>query len=114
MVIRPGGYNTGAQEYLETGTKAGREFTRDELDERVILDGNLDLTRIVYESIPDKGQDRYLTFTMSFKEDVIPLDTLHAVTAEFKQFIMYAYKSEEFNFYAEAHLPKSRITRRVK
>jgi hypothetical protein len=106
MVIRPGGYNTGAQEYLETGTKAGREFTRDELDERVILDGNLDLTRIVYESIPDKGQDRYLTFTMSFKEDVIPLDTLHAVTAEFKQFIMYAYKSEEFNFYAEAHLPK--------
>lgn len=108
MLIRPGGYNTGAQEYLETGTKAGREFTRDELDERVILDGNLDLTRTVYESIQDKGQDRYLTFTMSFKEDVIPLDTLHAVTAEFKQFIMYAYKSEEFNFYAEAHLPKIR------
>jgi hypothetical protein len=106
MLIRPGGYNTGAQEYLETGTKAGREFSRDELDERVILDGNLDLTRTVYESIQDKGQDRYLTFTMSFREDVIPLDTLHAVTNEFKQFIMYAYKSDEFNFYAEAHLPK--------
>jgi hypothetical protein len=106
MLIRPGGYNTGAQEYLETGTKQGREFTRDELDERVILDGNLDLTRTVYESIQDKGQDRYLTFTMSFREDVVPRETLHAVTAEFKQFIMYAYKSEEFNFYAEAHLPK--------
>jgi hypothetical protein len=106
MLIRPGGYNTGAQEYLETGTKQGREFTRDELDERVILDGNLDLTRIVYESIQDKGQDRYLTFTMSFREDVVPTETLHGVTAEFKQFIMYAYKSEEFNFYAEAHLPK--------
>jgi hypothetical protein len=106
MLIRPGGYNAGAQEYLETGTKQGREFTRDELDERVILDGNLDLTRTVYESIQDKGQDRYLTFTMSFREDVVPTETLHAVTAEFKQFIMYAYKSEEFNFYAEAHLPK--------
>jgi hypothetical protein len=106
MLIRSGGYNTGAQEYLETGTKQGREFTRDELDERVILDGNLDLTRTVYESIQDKGQDRYLTFTMSFREDVVPRETLHAVTAEFKQFIMYAYKNEEFNFYAEAHLPK--------
>lgn len=106
MLIRSGGYNTGAQEYLEKGTKAGREYSRDELDERVIIDGDLDLTRMIYESIPDRGQDRYLTFTMGFREDTVSDETLQAVTLEFKQFLMYAYKDDEFNFYAEAHLPK--------
>ncbi|RMV52239.1 Orf54, partial [Pseudomonas syringae pv. helianthi] len=106
MLIRPGGYNTGAQEYLEKGNKSGREFTRDELDHRLVISGDLDLTRSIYESIPDRGQDRYLTFTLSFREDVVSESLLKAVTAEFKQFLMYAYKAEEFNFYAEAHLPK--------
>ncbi|WP_259648526.1 hypothetical protein, partial [Pseudomonas savastanoi] len=71
MLIRPGGYNTGAQEYLEKGNKSGREFTRDELDHRLVISGDLDLTRSIYESIPDRGQDRYLTFTLSFREDVV-------------------------------------------
>lgn len=106
MVIRPGGYNTGAQEYLETGNKAGRELHRDELDHRMIIDGDLDRTRSIYESIPDHGQDRYLTFTMSFREDQLSEQMLRDITQEFKQFLMHAYKPDEFNFYAEAHLPK--------
>jgi len=106
MLIRASGYNTGAQEYLEQGNKSGREFTRDELDHRLVLDGQLSLTRAIYESIPDYGQDRYLTFTLSFKEDEVSPELLKAITAEFKQFMMHAYKAEEFNFYAEAHLPK--------
>ncbi len=36
MLIRVSGYNDGAKEYLEEGVKK-REFTRDELDERVML-----------------------------------------------------------------------------
>lgn len=106
MLIRIQGYNSGAQEYLEEGNKAGREYTRDELDERVMLYGDLDLTRMVYESIPDNGQDRYLSITMAFREDIVTADTLHNVTTELRQFLMYAYKEDEFNFYAEAHLPK--------
>ena len=106
MLIRASGYNTGAQEYLEEGNKSGREFTRDELDHRMVLDGQLSVTRAIYESIPDHGQDRYLTFTMSFKEDHVSPETLKAVTAEFKQFLMHAYTGGEYNFYAEAHLPK--------
>lgn len=106
MLIRASGYNTGAQEYLEQGNKSGREFTRDELDHRMVIDGQLSLTRAIYESIPDYGQDRYLTFTLSFKEDDVSPEVLKAVTTEFKQFLMHAYKPEEFNFYAEAHLPK--------
>ena len=108
MLIRCKGYNTGAKEYLEEGKKEGREFSRSELDERVILDGDLDLTKMVYESIPDNGQNRYLSFTMAFREDNVSHETLTAVTAEFKQFLMHAYKDDEFNFYAEAHLPKIR------
>ena len=106
MLIRVRGYNAGAQEYLEKGTKSRRQFTRDELDHRVIIDGDLDLTRLVYESIEDKGQDRYLSFTLAFREDDISNETLAAITQEFKQFMMYAYREEEYNFYAEAHLPK--------
>ncbi|MEX0446549.1 LPD7 domain-containing protein [Xenorhabdus sp. SGI246] len=106
MLIRCRGYNSGVKEYLEEGQKAGREFSRDELDERVILDGNLDLTEMVYKSIPDKGQDRYLTFTLSFKEDLVDEEMLSSITQEFKSFLMKAYSPDEFNFYAEAHLPK--------
>ncbi|QGG78997.1 relaxase/mobilization nuclease domain-containing protein (plasmid) [Pseudomonas syringae USA011] len=106
MLIRVSGYNTGAQEYLEQGNKSGREFTRDELDHRLIIEGQLSVTRAIYESIPDHGQDRYLTFTLSFKEDTVSPELLTAVTTDFKNFFMHAYKPEEFNLYAEAHLPK--------
>lgn len=106
MLIRCQGYNAGVKEYLEEGIKNGRELSRDELDERIILDGNLELTDKIYKSIPDEGQDRYLTFTLSFKEDEISTENLEKITQEFKQFMMAAYHDDEFNFYAEAHIPK--------
>lgn len=106
MLIRCRGYNAGVKEYLEEGLKSGRELTRDELDERVILDGNLNLTEMIYKDIPDRGQDRYLSFTLAFKEDKISNENLFAITQEFKSFLMDAYATDEFNFYAEAHLPK--------
>lgn len=106
MLIRCSGYNAGVQEYLEEGIKNGRDFSRDELDDRVILDGDLDVTRKVYESIPDNGQERYLTFTLSFKEDEVSNEMLHDITQDFKNYLMTAYRDDEFNFYAEAHLPK--------
>lgn len=106
MLIRVSGYNNGGKEYLEEGQKSGREYTREELDERVILYGDLDLTQKIYQQIPDKGQERYATFTLSFREDELSCDMLLSITQEFKQFLMYAYEDEEYNFYAEAHLPK--------
>ncbi|EPL2317775.1 molybdopterin-guanine dinucleotide biosynthesis protein MobB, partial [Klebsiella pneumoniae] len=102
MLIRVSGYNNGGKEYLEEGRKNGRELSRDELDERVILDGDLGLTQMVYQQIPNKGQERYATFTLSFREDEIPNETLLEITKEFKQFLMYAYEEDEYNFYAEA------------
>ena len=109
MLIRVSGYNAGVKEYLEEGVKNGRDYSREELDERVILYGDLDLTDRVYKSIPDNGQNRYTTFTLSFREDEVSNETLQAITNEFREFIMFAYEEEEYNFYAEAHLPKLKV-----
>lgn len=106
MLIRPHGYNAGVKEYLEEGVKNGRDYSREEIDERVILHGDLDLTDIVYHQIPDRGQERYATFVISFREDEIQHETMLSITDEFRSFLMYAYEDEEYNFYAEAHLPR--------
>ncbi|ECA1660400.1 relaxase, partial [Salmonella enterica subsp. enterica serovar Infantis] len=106
MITRYGGGNDGIAEYLENGRKAEREYTRDELDHRLILDGDLQTTNKVIQSIEDKGQERYLHITLSFQESEISAETLNAVTQEYKTLFMNAYHEDEYCFYAEAHLPK--------
>ncbi|MDR5614935.1 hypothetical protein [Arsenophonus sp.] len=51
MLIRISGGNSGIYEYLENGKKQGREFSRNEIDKRLILDGDLLLTRKIIDSI---------------------------------------------------------------
>jgi len=107
MLLRASGRHDGVKQYLESGRKQGRDLSRDELDERVVLAGDLELTDSIIRSIdtaPDV--DRYLSVTMSFKEDDVDRETLDAITAEFRAFVSVAYRSDEMNFYAEAHLPK--------
>jgi len=107
MLLRASGRLDGVKQYLESGRKQGRDLSRDELDERVVLAGDLELTDSIIRSIdtaPDV--DRYLSVTMSFKEDDVDRETLDAITAEFRAFVSVAYRSDEMNFYAEAHLPK--------
>lgn len=105
MLIRVGGGKGGIKEYLEEGIKNGRDYSRDELDERVILDGDLALTNDIIQSMETEGE-KYLHITLSFKEDHIDNATLDAITQEFKAFAMAAYQEDEYSFYAEAHLPK--------
>ncbi|WP_342616485.1 LPD7 domain-containing protein [Rhodoferax sp. GW822-FHT02A01] len=105
MLIRVRGGSSGIKEYLERGIKSGREFSRDQLDERVMLAGDLPLTDTIINDIQREGE-RYLHITLAFKEDVISRETLQAITDEFRAFAMSAYESDEYGFYAEAHLPK--------
>jgi hypothetical protein len=105
MLIRVSGAASGIKEYLEKGHKDGRENTRDELDQRVILDGDLDLTDEIINRMNNSGE-RYLHITLSFKEDEISPEAMRAIVADFKFFAMTAYNSDEYNFYAEAHCPK--------
>lgn len=95
----------GIADYLVNGQKSGRDHHRDELDQRVILAGDLGLTDSVINSIESEGE-KYKHITLSFKEDEISPEVLRAIVEEFRQFAFVAYKPEEFNFYAEAHLPK--------
>lgn len=106
MLVRISGANDGITQYLIDGVKNGRDFTRDELDKRVILDGDLDLTDQVISSIPNRGQERYLHITLSFHEERVDEDILKKVTEDYKKLLMSSHEFDEYNFYAEAHIPK--------
>jgi len=105
MLARISGGTSGIKEYLENGQKQGREYTRDELDERVILDGDIELTNNIINDMNNEG-DRYLHITLAFKEDEINRETLEAITQDFKAFAFSAFQDDEYSFYAEAHLPR--------
>lgn len=105
MLIRVRGGKAGVFRYLRDGIKSGREWTRDQLDERVVLAGDMRLAESVVNAMSNDGQ-RYLHITLSFKEDQVPLETLQAITDEFQQFCMSAFRLDEYSLYAEAHLPR--------
>lgn len=107
MLIRITGGTAGIAEYLVNGQKQDREMSRDELDERVILDGDLELTDTIIKGM-DKEGERYLHITLAFKEDALTKETLKNITDDFKAFSMTAFDADEFNFYAEAHIPKTK------
>lgn len=107
MLLRISGSFEGIRKYLETGQMQGREKTRDELDERMILAGSLDLLDAVIAQKQGKG-DRYLHITLSFLEDHIPDKTLEAIVERFERFAFAAFRRDEYFFYAEAHLPRTK------
>ncbi|CAE6887287.1 LPD7 domain-containing protein [Paraburkholderia domus] len=105
MLIRVRGYHDGIKAYLEKGQKQGREMERDQMDERVILAGDLDLTNDIIQSI-DTDAERYLHVTLSFKEDEVDRELLGEIVREFEAFAFAAYRRDEYNFYAEGHVPR--------
>lgn len=106
MLIRVKRKNSGIKDYLENGQKQDRFFSRNELDERIMLSGNLEHTDAIIESIDAEKPSRYFHYTLSFKEHHIDQETLKAVATDFEKFIKAAYEEHELEFYAEAHLPK--------
>ncbi|MEM5389784.1 LPD7 domain-containing protein [Paraburkholderia phymatum] len=105
MLIRVRGYHDGIKAYLEDGQKQDREFERDEMDERVILAGDLALTHDIIQSM-DTTAERYINVTLSFKEDEVSREVLADIVREFETFAFSAYRRDEYNFYAEAHVPR--------
>lgn len=105
MLIRVRGGNAGVFRYLRDGKKSGRDYSRDELDERVVLAGDMSLAESVVEAMGGRGE-KYLHITLAFKEDALPVETLRAITEDFQHFCMSAFRPNEFSFYAEAHLPR--------
>lgn len=105
MLIRISGGTEGIKAYLENGHKQGREFHRDQLDERVILAGDLEFTDDLINQSEIDGE-RYLHITLAFKEDVLTRASMEGIVRDFEKFAFAAYAKDEYTFYAEAHLPK--------
>lgn len=110
-VISMGGGNAGIKEYLEDGKKQGRELSRDEIDQRIILAGDLDICERIIECRATDAE-RYDHITLSFKEDDISPEILKAITEDFRQFIHSAFGEDEIYLYAEAHMPKTRTEKK--
>lgn len=105
MLIRASGAHSGIKEYLEKGQMKDRYFSRDQLDKRHIIFGDLDMVDMIVNQIESEGE-RYFHYTLSFKEDEIKPELLEKITQEFKEFYFGSYTDDELCFYAEAHLPK--------
>ena len=108
MIIRVNSGNSGIKEYLEHGQKKDRYFSRDELDHRLVLNGDLDVVNDEIKAIDnlDVERDKYFHITLAFKEDAISEKMLSDISNEFREFYFKAYGDNEINYYAEAHLPK--------
>ncbi|MHA4867230.1 hypothetical protein ACXZ1M_05970 [Duganella sp. PWIR1] len=105
-LIRVTGANKGIKNYLINGTKSGREFTRNELDERIPI-GNIDLMDEIINSITS-NRIKYHHITLSLKEDMVDASIFSGMLKDFEKFIFSAYHPDEYNIYAEIHMPKKK------
>ena len=108
MIIEVSSGKAGLANYLEHGQKQGREFHRDEIDQRVPLFGDLAAWEIACEDSSAKG-NKYDHFTLSFSEDYVSDEMLKKAVEEFREHLFAAWpESERYRipFYAEAHRPK--------
>lgn len=107
MLVRVRGGKDGIAEYLRNGMKSDREMHRDQLDKRICIDGDLSITDSIIKAmaVTDKPEN-YFHVTLSFAEKDIHEQVIRDVYEQFKTELMAAYVSEEFNIYAEVHVPK--------
>ncbi|EPN0316313.1 LPD7 domain-containing protein [Vibrio vulnificus] len=106
MLVRVREGKAGIVEYLVDGLKNGRDFTRDELDHRVCIDGNLEVTDLILKHTSKEDKNNYYHITLSFKEKDITTEKITEAYNDYKSLLMSAYHKEEFNCYAEIHFPK--------
>lgn len=107
MLVRVRGGKDGIAEYLRDGMKSDREMHRDQLDKRICIDGNLSITDTIIKAMAKKDKpENYFHVTLSFAEKDIGEQVIRDVYEQFKIELMAAYVSEEFNIYAEVHVPK--------
>lgn len=108
MIVEVGGGKGGLKEYLEHGRKKGREFHRDQLDQRIALVGDLNVFEVA-TTCQDGSGDRYDHITLSFSESHVSDELLQVAAAEFRDHVFAAWPESERHriaFYAEAHRPR--------
>ncbi|MHA2734647.1 LPD7 domain-containing protein [Vibrio campbellii] len=107
MLVRVRGGKDGIAEYLRDGMKSDREMHRDQLDKRICIDGDLSITDTIIKTMAKTDKpENYFHVTLSFAERDISEEKIREVYEEYKRNIMSSYTEEEFNIYAEIHVPK--------
>jgi hypothetical protein len=107
MLARVTSGASGIKEYLEKGIKADRFLSRDELDHRVCIEGDINLTDEIIKDLQDKNRkENYFHITLSFSEKDISEEQITKAYQDYMSLVFDAYKKEEFNVYAEIHFPK--------
>ena len=114
MLIRISGGSAGISNYLTFGQKSGRTQSREELDQRILLQGSLQTVDAILASFdPRQEHEKYMHITLSFKERVLEESVLQQIDEEFRRYIFAACRDDEFHYYSEAHLPKIKSLRDV-
>ena len=108
MFVKYSKGTTGVVEYLKLGVSKDRDFSRDEMDIRQVLHGNIEELDIILKKYnkPNTIGDNYKHFVITFENDNTLDQDIFNITNEFKEFAKYGYKEDELYFYAEAHIPK--------
>ncbi len=108
MVIRPSGGKGGFQDYMENGQKAGRDYHRDELDQRIPLIGDLSVFEQITTRHSGEGT-KYDHLTAGFPEHHISDEMLQQIAEDIKDHILSAWPEEDRHrvpLYMEAHRPR--------
>ena len=109
MLIRITKNSEGIEHYLEEGHKIGRDKSRDELDKRVHLGGDLNTFRsaVEYTHKNKKWKDNYFHITASFalENNDLDDDILKKITDDLLGYYFCDYKKEDLIYSSEAHKP---------
>ncbi|HIF9233429.1 TPA: LPD7 domain-containing protein [Photobacterium damselae] len=109
MLIRITQNKEGIEHYFETGQKSGRELSRDELDQRVHLSGDINAFAITtnYTRNNKKWDNHYWHITASFaiENNELDDDTLRAIHRDMLEYYFCAYDADKLVHAAEAHRP---------
>ncbi len=108
MFVKYGAGTSGIENYLINGQSKHRNFTRDELDHRIILNGNLNDVSMILNHFNKKtaNGDNYKHFILNFKENNLKPEIIKQIDLEFKNFITSSYEENELYYYSEIHYPK--------
>lgn len=104
-LIRPRGGDMGLPHYLRTGEMKGREKTRAELDDRIVLEGDLDIAEMIASQIQGNAEP-FDHITVSFAETNLSIEKMQAYVSDLKGYMLAAFGPGEMYFYAEAHIPR--------
>lgn len=100
-------------QYLEKGEvktrlkENGQIWSREELDERITLGGNLAITGRLIEQVEKKNwSTSFDSLVYSFAEDDITAEKMQEIMEEHFAHLTEMFNEGEINYYAEAHIPK--------